>query len=109
MAYDPRDPNIFYFVGEGNITANSVTGQAYKYIALGIIVNVATGIIMDAHVTLVSPLANEFVRAQFVGRSMETETNDIIEDIKRYHGSAQKAIVVAFKSVIDKYRKNKLA
>ena len=77
----------------------------YKTLDVGLIINMDTGIIENASVTLLTDLAADFLRDIIVGFSIKDANMGILTDeIKaRYHGSAQKAIIVAIRNVLEKY------
>jgi len=70
---DFRDPNLVYFIGNSNLPMNTAVGEIYKHIAIGMIVDIRTSEVIDFHVTLVSPIGKEFVKAQIIGRKLDTD------------------------------------
>ncbi len=79
--------------------------SVYKALDVGLIINTETGIIENASVTLLTDVAAEFLRDIIVGFNIkEDDLETLFDKIKtRYHGSAQKAIIVAIKKVVEKY------
>jgi hypothetical protein len=79
--------------------------SVYKALDVGLIINVETGIIENASVTLLTDEAADFLRDIIVGFNLKEDDLEILlDEIKaRYHGSAQKAIIVAIKKVVEKY------
>jgi|SRR5690554_2560094 hypothetical protein len=79
--------------------------SVYKALDVGLIINTETGIIENASVTLLTDVAAEFLRDIIVGFNIkEDDLETLFDEIKtRYHGSAQKAIIVAIKKVVEKY------
>lgn len=104
MGIDFNNSNVVYFAGLSNLPVNTTVGQVYKNMAVGVIIDLSTGQILDANVTLVSPLASEFVKAQIIGRNFEKDLERIIKDIERYQAPAQKPIIVALKAAFDRYK-----
>lgn len=107
MGYDYRNPNIVYFVGNSSLPANTSVGEVYKSAALGIIVDINTSKIIEANITMVNNLAIDFISEQLLGRYLDTELEDIIMDLHRYQGPAQKAIIVALKAAYQRYKNYK--
>lgn len=105
---DYRDPNIVYFIGNSGLPVNTAVGQIYKHIAIGLIVDIRTSEIIDFYATLVSPIGQEFINAQVIGRYLDTDLEIIIKGFERYQGPAQKALIVALRNAYDRY-KNYLA
>ena len=104
-SYDPLNENLHYFVGESNINQQSVSGQYFKRMAVGLLIDVETSIILDVNITMISNVAKNFVSAQMIGRNVLTESNEILCALTRYHSSTQKSIVAAFKQAVDCYQK----
>lgn len=77
----------------------------YKTLDVGLVINTETGVIENASVTLLTDTPIEFLREIIIGFNVRDENLDILlEEIKsRYHGSAQKAILVALRKVVEKY------
>ena len=102
---DYRDPNIVYFVGNSAMPTNTAVGHVYKIGALGILVDIRSSLILDANMTLVSRLSTSFIKAQMVGRYLNRDLEQIINDLDRYQGQARNAIIVALRSIADRYNK----
>ncbi|WP_167577893.1 DUF3870 domain-containing protein [Ammoniphilus sp. YIM 78166] len=99
-----RDPNLVYFVGNGSVPVNTAVGHLHPHIAVGLIIDMRSSQVLDAHVTLASPLAVDFIKAQIIGRTFEQEFDEIMNSMERYQGPAQKAILVALRSAYDRFR-----
>jgi hypothetical protein len=92
------------FVGHAKPPANSVTAQLYKVLSLVVEVDLATGTIVAADVTVSSPLARDFLVRLLVGRNLMGELGLITREIERdYHSASQKAIVQALNDVGNKF------
>jgi hypothetical protein len=79
--------------------------SVYKSLDVGLIINTETGIVENASVTLLTDEAADFLRDIIVGFNLKEDDLEILlDEVKaRYHGSAQKAIIVAIKKVVEKY------
>ncbi len=104
MKVDLKNKNICYFVGNGNLPENTAAGQISRNIAVGLLVDMESSIILDACVTLRNSLAIEFIKAQLVGRRMDFDLQLILNDLDRYQSSAQKAVMVAIKAAFSRYK-----
>ena len=102
---DLTNEKYHYFVGESNINQQTVSGQYYKRMAVGLLINVETSIILDVNLTMISEVAKIFIAAQMKGKNILTDSDDILQALSRYHSSTQKSIVAAFKQVVDYYQK----
>lgn len=98
------DQDSIYIVGEAKSPSNNPITQQYKIFFIGFVVDRKTGKIVDADVSSILPLTSTFIRHLLIGQNiLESETIiQIIED--RYHGSSQKAIIVALRNASQKFQ-----
>lgn len=104
MSIDFRNPNVCYVVGNGNLPENTAAGQISRSLAVGLLIDCNTSLILDACITLRDPLAIEFIRAQLVGRNFEKDFPAILESMERYQSSAQKSVLVALKAALTRFK-----
>lgn len=94
-----------YIVGNSKTnTDNAITSQ-YNSFFIGFVVDTVTSQIIDASCSATIKTTEEFIKSLFIGRDIvkyEAELEDEIK--KRYHGSSQKAIIVAYKDAAKKYK-----
>ncbi|WP_337926732.1 DUF3870 domain-containing protein [Paenibacillus caui] len=101
MLYD-RD--TIYVIGDAQTSVNNPITQQYKAFFIGLVVDTTNHKIVDAGCASTIPLTSQFVRSIFVGQNM-LSFDDVVGEIKRrYYGSSQKAIIVAFKDAQKKYK-----
>lgn len=82
-----------------DITGNKV----YEEIAVGLIVDRKSGLIIDSDCSLVTRTGREFMTEFLIGRNLY-EIKEITEDLKKYYyGQAQKAVIAALKSAKRQY------
>lgn len=105
LGYDLKNDRFHYFVGESNVNQQSVSGQYFKKMAVGLLIDTTTGDIIDCNVTMISPVGKNFVCAQLCGRNILNDYEAILVGLNRYHSTTQKSIIVAFKQVYDIYKK----
>lgn len=77
--------------------------KLYGVVAVGILVDKKTGIILDFECSLTTELAKKFINKLVVSHTLREF--EYIEEIiqNHYHGSAQKAIITAIKSCCNQY------
>ncbi len=94
-----------YVSSYAKLPVGTPSENVYKSLDIGLIINTETGIIENASVTLLTDVAAEFLTNIIVGFNINDNNLDVLlDEIKeRYHGSAQKAIIVAIKKVVEKY------
>ena len=103
MNIDFLAPNIVYFTGNGSLPSSTSGGVLFKNVALGIVIDMDTADILGANINLLNPLANSFVEAQLLGCNLERDWDKILKRLERFQAPAQKAVIVALKSIRDKY------
>lgn len=83
---------------------NGITAQQlYSVVAIGLLVDRETGIIVDADCTLVTSTGKKFFRENVLGKNI-IDYNSIEKIfLDRYFGSAKKAILSALRICSDKF------
>ncbi len=100
--------NTVYVIGHGRTQSDNPIMNVYSQFFIGFSVNVETDIIVDAAASVILNETNAFVRSLFVGKKFDKIHDSIIEDIeKRYWGSSQRALIVAYKDAVKHYTVNK--
>ncbi len=95
--------DVHYLVGYAQAPDATLTGAVRKYVSIGVLVDMRTGVIREAACTLQTEIAREFVRQMLRGRSLLDGEALVSELRRRYHGAAQKALAVALGEVIGKF------
>ncbi|MPN53554.1 hypothetical protein SDC9_201218 [bioreactor metagenome] len=76
----------------------------YGQFFIGFLVDDPSGTITDVECNAIISLTNDILKSIFIGRSMIKDYDNLKECVeKRYLGSSQKAIIVAFKDAQKKY------
>ncbi|CEH28054.1 protein of unknown function [Aneurinibacillus migulanus] len=98
------DADSIYIIGDAQSSINNPITQQYSAFFIGLVIDCRSDKIIDAGCSSTIPLTSDFVRSIFVGRTI-WETEELAGEIRRrYHGSSQKALIVAFKDAQKKYR-----
>ncbi|MDD2481325.1 MAG: DUF3870 domain-containing protein [Lutispora sp.] len=93
-----------YIIGNSKSQQNNPITHVYGVFFMGFVVNSQTEEIIDVECNSILPLTNEFVKTLFIGKSIRHDYYQIRAEVeKRYLGSSQKAILVAFKDAQKKY------
>lgn len=96
--------NTTYIVGNSKSQQNNPITHVYGSFFIAFVVDNETEKIIDVECNSILPLTNEFIKTIFIGKSMRCEFDQLKAEIeKRYLGSSQKAILVAFKDAQKKY------
>ncbi|MGI5998087.1 MAG: DUF3870 domain-containing protein [Lutispora sp.] len=96
--------NTTYIIGNSKSQQNNPITHVYGAFFIAFVVDNETEEIIDVECNSILPLTNEFIKTIFIGKSMRYEYDKLKTEIeKRYLGSSQKAILVAFKDAQKKY------
>lgn len=96
--------NIILFSGYARLPQGTAASEMYKVMALVILVDIRTGIIVDADCTLSVPISERFVKKALVGGNLRDNLENLVQRLsKTYQGTAKKAIITALRVIADKY------
>ncbi|HIU64699.1 MAG TPA: DUF3870 domain-containing protein [Candidatus Avacidaminococcus intestinavium] len=93
------------FSGYAKLPVGITASEVYKIIGLIVVVDIKTGVIIDADCTLATRAAREYLTKLMMGYDLDYGPEGmqaILE--KQYQSSAKKAISTAFRIIHDKYR-----
>ena len=79
--------------------------NVYKVIDVGLIISRDQGIVVDASLTLLTRAAEQFLQDLIIGYNLREQGMDALAETiqSRYHGAAQKAVIVALRQIHEKY------
>lgn len=98
------DKDTIYVIGDAQASVNNPITQQYSSFFIGLVVDRTNHKIIDAGCSSTIPLTSDFVRSIFVGHNM-LQYDAVADEIRRrYHGSSQKALTVAYKDAQKKYK-----
>ncbi|NLY44714.1 MAG: DUF3870 domain-containing protein [Tissierella sp.] len=95
-----------YFSASSKLPSSIPSGEVYDSLNIGFVIDKSTGVIEDVSVTLLSAGATRFLMYLIIGFNLhDGDPEELINEIKtRYFGGSQKAIIVATRLVIQKYK-----
>ena len=97
-----------YVVGNAKTNSDNAITTRYNSFFIGFVVDVVTGKIVDTGCSATIRTTEEFINCLFLEKSMEQYSDELEDEIKRrYHGSSQRAIIVAYKDAVKKYKEVK--
>ena len=97
------DPSSIYIVGNSKTNNENAITTLYNSFYIGFVLDPSSGLISDVSCSATIRTTDEFVKSLFVGKVMGRDEVSLTEEIKRrYHGSSQKAIIVAYKDAVKK-------
>ena len=84
-----------------NITAETV----YETLAIAVLFDKRSGIILEAEASMVTSLARRFISELLVGYNLNDGPEELMDDFERYyHGNAKRALETAMRMVFSKYQ-----
>ncbi|WP_438433138.1 DUF3870 domain-containing protein [Gorillibacterium sp. sgz500922] len=96
--------STLYVIGDAQASVNNPITQQYSAFFIGLVVDSTDHTILDAACSSTIALTSDFVKSIFIGHSI-LALEPVAEEIRRrYHGSSQKALIVAFKDAQKKYK-----
>jgi hypothetical protein len=98
------DKDTIYIIGDAQASENNPITQQYSAFFIGLVVDTASHKIIDAGCSSTIPLTSDFVSSIFIGHSILVFEVMAEEIRRRYHGSSQKALIVAYKDAQKKYK-----
>lgn len=96
--------NTVYVVGNSKTNMdNAITGRFNSFF-IGFVVEIDSDTIIDVSCSSTIRTTNEFVMSLFIGKKLLESDQSLEEEIRRrYHGSSQRAIIVAYKDAAKQY------
>jgi len=96
--------NTTYIVGNSKSQQNNPITHVYGAFFIAFVIDNDTEEIIDLECNSILPLTNDFIKTIFIGKSIRYDFDHLKAEVeKRYLGSSQKAILVAFKDAQKKY------
>ncbi|MEG0774012.1 DUF3870 domain-containing protein [Clostridium sp.] len=100
--------NTIYIVGNSKTNMDNAITSNFNSFFIGFVVDIDTDVIVDASCSATIRTTNDFVMSLFIGKKILEFDFKFEEEIKRrYHGSSQRAIIVAYKDAVKQYNEIK--
>ena len=100
--------NTVYIVGNSKTNLENAITDIYKSFYIGFVVDTEDDKIIDLSCSSTIRTTEEFIQSLFIGEKMDIYNIILEKNIKkRYHGSSQRAIIVAYKDALKKYNEIK--
>ncbi|MDD2206609.1 MAG: DUF3870 domain-containing protein [Aminobacterium sp.] len=97
--------NSVLIVGNSRTTSDNPITFQFNAFFISFIVERESSLILDCQSSVTLDVTHRFIRDLFVGRYLLQDEQEITEEIQsRYFGSSKKAIQVAYKDALKKYR-----
>ena len=96
--------------GYARLPQQTAAAQVYQMFTMVTLVDKTTDTVLDASVTLVTPVARSFVETLLVGSNLITDQERILQELRvNYGGGAQKAVKQAYRDLCERYAEMKNA
>lgn len=100
--------NTVYVVGNSKTNVDNAITSRFNSFFIGFVVDTEDDTIVDVSCAATIRTTDDFVRSLFMGRKITEAPSKLEEEVKkRYHGSSQRAIIVAYKDANIKYNEVK--
>lgn len=97
--------NTLYVVGNSKSQQNNPITQLYGQFFIGFIVDQTTGKILDVECNSIIEITKKFLEDILIGESLMDDYDNVRSKVlKRYLGSSQRAILVAYKDAQKKFQ-----
>lgn len=103
------DKETVYVVGNSKTNTDNAITVKFNSFFIGFVIDTNTDKIVDVSCSATIETTEKFIYSMLIGKSMdELEEPETENEIKRrYQGSSRKAIIVACKDAVKKYREVK--
>lgn len=97
--------NSIYLSAHAKLPTDMPSGELYKAVDIGLVIDPDSGLIEDVSITLLTDESKAFLKQLIVGYNIdENAIEPLTEKIRqRYFGASQKAICVALRLIYEKY------
>jgi hypothetical protein len=96
--------------GYAKLPQQTAAAQVYQMLTIVTLVDKTTDTILEASVTLITPVARTFVESLLVGSNLAADQERILEELRvNYGGGAQKAVKQAYRDLCERYQEMKNA
>lgn len=97
-----------YVIGHGKTSSDNAITERFKMFFIGFVIDTKTDEVIDLSCTATISTTQEFIAAMFIGKKFDKYRDEIRTEVeKRYFGTSQKAIIIAYKDALKKYTEMK--
>lgn|SRR5690625_2955420 len=93
-----------YVIGHGRTSTDNAITEQFKIFFIGFVIDTENDEVIDLSCSATIPTTQEFMASIFVGKKFDRYRDELAEEIlRRYFGSSQKAVIIAYKDALKKY------
>ncbi len=91
--------------GYAKLPTNTTAEILYQFLAVAILFDKRSGIILEAEASMVTQIARKFISQLLVGYNLNDGPDELMETFEEYyHGNAKKALETAMRMIFSKYQ-----
>ncbi|MBR5381446.1 MAG: DUF3870 domain-containing protein [Oscillospiraceae bacterium] len=91
--------------GYAKLPNNTTAETIYQFLAVAILFDNRSGIIIKAEASMVTSIAREFIAQLLVGYNLNDGPDALMETFEEYyHGNAKKALETAMRMIFSRYQ-----
>jgi hypothetical protein len=96
--------------GYAKLPQQTAAAQVYQMVTIVTLVDKSTDTVLEASVTLITPVARSFVESLLVGSNLIADQEQVLQELRvNYGGGAQKAVKQAYRDLCERYAEMKAA
>lgn len=93
-----------YVIGHGRTSTDNAITEQFKIFFIGFVVDTKNDEVVDLSCSATVPTTQEFIASIFVGTKFDRYREELEgEVLRRYFGTSQKAVIIAYKDALKKY------
>ena len=93
-----------YVIGHGRTSTDNAITEQFKIFFIGFVIDTEYDEVIDLSWSATIPTTQEFMASIFVGKKFDRYRDELAEEtLRRYFGSSQKAVIIAYKDALKKY------
>ena len=100
-----QDKNTVLLSGYAKLPTNTTAETVYQFLAIAILFDKRSGIILEAEASMVTHIARKFIAQLLIGYNLNDGPDELMETFEEYyHGNAKRALETAMRMVFAKYQ-----
>jgi len=96
--------NTVYIIGQARTNLDNVITEKFKIFFVNFVIDTENDQVVDLSCTATIATTQQFISSIFIGKKFDKHYQEIEDEItRRYFGSSQKALIVAYKDALKNY------
>lgn len=99
-----KNAETLYIIGESRTNLDNAITKIYGSFFIAFEIDPADGTILEASCTHTLELTENFLRKIFIGKSLESQYEELENEVtRRYYGSSAKAVLASMRDASKRY------